>query len=323
MPARLLIVWTPSLLSAPTTNTRSSRAVPDSAEAPAGRQSAVVPIGIGAGRGPAGGREPSGSAGEARLRSAAGPRGWQEIWAQPMPLLPKRRQRLIMRSMLTLFGRDVVGIEGLEHLAPERDPFVMVMNHTTRLEALLLPILFAYHRRGKLVSFIADWNFALIPGIATIMREGESILLVRKPAKPAFLNVFKPWFARQGPAFERAARAIGAGRSVGIFPEGTTNRHPTRLLRGYDGAARLSLETGCPVVPVGVRFPGHPPDRPVPDRTPMEVVIGAPLVPAGPSVEPGREEVRAWHGEIMREIGRLSGKHWEPESARRKNHGLV
>ncbi|MCC7375257.1 MAG: 1-acyl-sn-glycerol-3-phosphate acyltransferase [Verrucomicrobiales bacterium] len=239
-----------------------------------------------------------------------------------MPLLPRLRQRFIVRSMLTLFGRNVLRIEGLEHLAPERDPFILAINHTTRLEALLLPTLFAYHRQGKLMSFVADWNFALIPGIATIMRDGESILLVRKPAKPAFLNVFKPWFARKGPAFERAARAIGGGRSVAIFPEGTTNRHPTRLLRGFDGAAKLSLETGGPVVPVGVRFPGQATDRPVRDRTPMEVVIGAPLVPAGPVANPSREEVRAWHGEIMREIGRLSGKRWEPESARRKYHGL-
>jgi 1-acyl-sn-glycerol-3-phosphate acyltransferase len=319
MPARLLVVWTASLLSASTTNTRTSEVVPDAAEQPAaGRLSCRVPAEVRQGRS---GKDP-GCEEDARTRALEGPRGLRAIWGKPVPLLPKRRQRFIMRSMLTLFGRDVLRIEGVEHLAPEHDPFVLVMNHTTRLEALLLPVLFAYHRRGKMVSFIADWNFALIPGIATILREGESILLVRKPAKPAFLNVFRPWFSRKGPAFERAAQVIGSGRSVGIFPEGTTNRHPTRLLRGFDGAARLSLETGCPVVPAGVRFPGQASDRPVRDRTPMEVVIGAPLVPTRSRGEPSREEVRAWHSEIMREIGRLSGKTWEPKSARRKYHGL-
>ncbi len=190
------------------------------------------------------------------------------------------------------------------------------------MEALLLPILFAYHREGRLISFIADWNFALVPGVATILREGETILLVRKPAKPAFLNVFRPWFERKGPAFERAARALRAGRSVGIFPEGTTNRHPERLLRGFDGAARLSLVTGVPALPVGVRFPQSPPGQPVRDRSPMEVVVGEPMAPPSAHPEPAREDVRAWHERIMREIGRLSGKHWDPGATRRKHHGL-
>lgn len=214
----------------------------------------------------------------------------------------------------------------MEHLAPDRDPFIVVMNHSTRIEALLLPSVFAFHREGRLVSFIADWNFALVPGLATILRAGESILLVRKPARPAFLNVFKPLFERQGPAFERAAHALRRGRSIGIFPEGTTNRHPGRLLRGFDGAARLSLETGVPVVPVGIRFPGQPQDKPIRDRTPMELHVGAPLTPpaAEPSQSPApdRSRIRSWHARIMLELARLSGKTWEPGSTRRKHHGF-
>ncbi|MBX3745498.1 MAG: 1-acyl-sn-glycerol-3-phosphate acyltransferase [Verrucomicrobiae bacterium] len=246
----------------------------------------------------------------------------REVWRQPMPHLPRWRQRWIMRTILALFGRDVRAVHGRERLDAAGDPFILVANHSTRLEALVLPVLFAYLREGRLISFLADWNTALIPGIATILRDGESILLVRKPAKPAFLNVFKPLFQRKGPAFERAAGALRRGRSVGIFPEGTTNRHPTRLLRGFDGAARLSLETGRPVLPVGVRFPGQAADRPIRDRTPMEVHFGAPLVPDGPTPEPTRDQVRSWHERVMQEIARLSGKRWEAGATRRKYHGL-
>jgi 1-acyl-sn-glycerol-3-phosphate acyltransferase len=227
-----------------------------------------------------------------------------------------------MRSILGWFRQDVIGAHGLEHIAPELDPFIVVMNHTTRLEALLLPAIFSFHRRGRLIPFVADWNFALIPGVATILRAGDSILLVRKPARPAFLNVFKPHFERKGPAFERAAQMLRAGRPVAIFPEGTANRHPSRLLRGYDGAARLSLSTGVPVVPVGIRFPGHPPGQPVRDRTPMELHVGQPLTPPRDHPEPERTAVRDWHARIMHELAHLSGKSWEPGSTRRKHHGF-
>lgn len=242
-----------------------------------------------------------------------------EIWRRPVPELSGWHRRLIMRSMLGVLGNDVLGVHGAERLGRDQDTFVLALNHTTRVEALLLPILFAFLREGRLISFVADWNFALVPGVATILRCGESILLVRKPAKPAILNVLKPWFLRHGPAFDRAARALRSGRSVGIFPEGTTNRHPTRLLRGFDGAARLSLTTGRPVVPVGVRFPGHPDDRPVPDRTPMEIFVGEPMHPPGSDTQPTREQVRGWHAEIMHVIARLSGKTWDPASTRRKH----
>ncbi|MBL9126388.1 MAG: 1-acyl-sn-glycerol-3-phosphate acyltransferase [Verrucomicrobiales bacterium] len=245
-----------------------------------------------------------------------------EIWRRPLPLLRRPLSRFLLRSILSLLARDVVGFRGIERLAVDRDPVILAINHSTRLEALLLPILFAFLRRGKLVRFIADWNFALIPGIATVLRAGETILLVRKPARPAFLNILRPWFERHGPAFDRAAALLRRGESIGIFPEGTTNRHPTHLLRGFDGAARLSLETGVPVVPVGVRFPGQSPDRPVRDRSPMEIFIGQPLHPPQHAASPSRDDVKAWHARIMQEIARLSGKSWNVGSTRRKHHGF-
>ncbi len=244
------------------------------------------------------------------------------VWKARVPDLPGWHRQLIMRSVLGMYGRDVLRARGLERIASHEDPFIVVMNHSTRLEALLLPVLFAYHRGGRMIRFVADWNFAFVPVIGTILRAGESILLVRKPVKPGFLNVFKPLFLKKGPAFDQAVAALGSGRSVGIFPEGTTNRHPTRLLRGFDGAARLSLVTGAPVLPVGIRFPGHPADRPVRDRTPMELEVGEPIRPERVGAEPAREEVRLGHERIMRALARLSGKNWEPGSTRRKHHGF-
>jgi 1-acyl-sn-glycerol-3-phosphate acyltransferase len=64
----------------------------------------------------------------------------------------------------------------------------------------------------------------------------------------------KPFFAVSVPPLEQARQHLIAGRSIGIFPEGTVNRDRSQLLRGRYGAARLSLETGVPVTPAGIRF---------------------------------------------------------------------
>ncbi len=135
--------------------------------------------------------------------------------------------------------------------------------------------------------------------------------VTRKPARPRILNLLKPLYRDAAPPLERARRHLAAGRSIGIFPEGQINRDPGRLLRGRRGTARLSLETGAPVVPVGIRFPGAEPGRAIRDGALMELCIGAPLLPPQPVHEPpSLAMVTEWHAAIMSEIARLSGKRW-------------
>jgi 1-acyl-sn-glycerol-3-phosphate acyltransferase len=243
------------------------------------------------------------------------------VWQPPAPReilhwpLPYRGMfdRWLVRGLALLARRQVLSVRGLDHVRPALDPFILAINHSTRREALLVPALLVLHRGGRLIHFLADWNFRLIPGVGLIYRRGGAITVTHKPARPSILNLLKPLYRHPVPALERARAHLGAGRSVGIFPEGTVNRDARRLLPGRVGAARLSLQTGVPVVPVGIRFPGSEAAVPIPDRAPMELHIGAPLVP--PRVggaEPGLAEVRAWHVVVMAEIARLSGKSWTP-----------
>jgi 1-acyl-sn-glycerol-3-phosphate acyltransferase len=138
---------------------------------------------------------------------------------------------------------------------------------------------------------------------------------MRKSARPGFLNLFKPLYRHPLPALEQARALLLSGRSVGIYPEGTVNRDPSRLLAGRGGAARLSLETGAPIVPVGIRFPGVASGAPISDRAAMDVRIGAPLRPPHSPLRATPREVRAWHAVVMREISRLSGKAWRGATA--------
>jgi 1-acyl-sn-glycerol-3-phosphate acyltransferase len=233
---------------------------------------------------------------------------WREILRWPLPFQGPGT-RLLLKTVAMFARRHVKVIYGLEHMRPGLDPFILVSNHSSRREALLVPPLIMFHRGGRLIHFLADWNFRLIPGVGLIYRRGGVITVTHKPARPAFLNVFKPLYTDPVPPFERARKHLEAGRSVGVFPEGTTNPNPERLLTGRLGAARLSLETGVPVMPMGIRFPAGTAADPTAGA--MEIHIGAPLRPPVPEPGPAPlEKVRDWHAKLMTEIARLSGKSW-------------
>ncbi len=53
-------------------------------------------------------------------------------------------------------------------------------------------------------------------------------------------------------AYDAAVAAVRQGECVVVYPEGTITRDPDLWpMTGKSGAARIALETGCPVIPVG------------------------------------------------------------------------
>ena len=219
--------------------------------------------------------------------------------------------RLLLRATAMLARHHVRSVHGLHHIRTAGDPFILAANHGTRRESLLVPALLLLHRGGRRVHFLADWGFRLIPGVGLIYARAQVVTVLRKSARPRLLNVLKPLYERPLRPFEQARAHLLAGRSIGIFPEGAVNRDPERLLRGRRGAARLSLETGVPVVPMGIRFPTVARGQPIPSDAAMELHIGAPLIPPGPPIEQAPlPAVTAWHAAIMTAIARHSGKTW-------------
>ena len=227
--------------------------------------------------------------------------------------IPERKftDRCLIRG-LTLLGRSQIArVCGLEHIDPANDPFIIALNHGTRRESLLVPAILMLYRGGRFIHFMADWNFRLISGIGLIYRRAQTITVTRKSAKPRVFNFLKPLY-RKGrlTVIERTRARLLAGMPIGIFPEGRVNPDRDRLLKGRIGAAYLSLETGVPVIPVGIRLPAAEPGCSAP-HAPLEIRIGVPLMP--PSLPPGGTaiaDLRVWHAAIMGEIGRLSGKAW-------------
>jgi len=228
--------------------------------------------------------------------------------------LPYQAQRPSTRMLLrTLLGSSlwlIRGVYGAGPLLSTPDPFILTVSHTQYAEALLIPALMMFLRGGKPIRFLSDWNFLLIPGVRSLLRRAETIPVTTKPARPRWLNRFRQTLVKAPAGIDGARLSLAQGRSIGIFPEGRAHGDTRCMLRGSRGAALLALETGVPVFPAGIRFPGHVQGRPLPVLAPLELYIGEPIRPGPPAIAPRREQVEDLHRIIMTAIARLAGKNW-------------
>jgi 1-acyl-sn-glycerol-3-phosphate acyltransferase len=150
---------------------------------------------------------------------------------------------IITSWLLWLFGPGKV--EGLEHV-PREGPVLVVANHSSNFDPLFVGWAVG-HRTGRIVHFMAKDEMSRWPLIGFLARSS---------------GVF---FVRRGEADRAAQRQafdlLGAGRMIGIFPEGTRSRNG-QMHEARPGGALLAIRTGVPVLPVGVAgthrlFPGR------------------------------------------------------------------
>lgn len=77
-------------------------------------------------------------------------------------------------------------------------------------------------------------------------------------------------------AYDASVEAIRGGACVVVYPEGTLTRDPGLWpMQGKSGVARIALETGCPVIPVGQWGSQEvlPPYAKKPDLVPRKTVL--------------------------------------------------
>jgi 1-acyl-sn-glycerol-3-phosphate acyltransferase len=177
---------------------------------------------------------------------------------------------------------------------PVSGPAILAPNHTSVIDSFFLPAVLP--RRITFVGkaeYLDDWKTRrLFPalGMIPIDRSGGDA---------------------STRALDTAARLLDDGELFGIYPEGTRARDGY-LHKGHTGAARLSLRTGAPIIPVGILGTRtiQPPDVafPKPFR-PVEVRFGPPIRPAASSdVADTRMRLRQITDELMFEIRALTGQ---------------
>jgi 1-acyl-sn-glycerol-3-phosphate acyltransferase len=124
---------------------------------------------------------------------------------------------------------------GAEHLPPEGG-FVVVTNHYSYLDPFVFGHFLVDH--GYSPRYLGKVEVFRIPVVGWIVRKADQIPVHRESGRAA-------------DAYRSAVAAVRAGKTVAIYPEGTLTRDPGLWpMRGKTGAARVALETGCPVVPI-------------------------------------------------------------------------
>jgi 1-acyl-sn-glycerol-3-phosphate acyltransferase len=122
-------------------------------------------------------------------------------------------------------------------------------------------------------------------------------------------------------ALDTAAGVLRRGELFGIFPEGTRSRDGT-LHKGRTGAARLALEVGCPIYPVGIvgtdaiQPPGAKAPKPFKR---CSITMGRPVRPE--RYRDRREPHLAWRSmidEVMFEIREITGQNYDNHYAGEK-----
>ena len=143
---------------------------------------------------------------------------------------------IFMGPLLSFIGRPKV--EGLEHV-PHSGPAILASNHLAVADSFFLPLV--VRRR---ITFLAKAEYFTGKGLKGAFNRWFYTVAGQVPIDRTNAD------AAQG-ALETAQRILGAGKLLGMYPEGT--RSPDgRLYKGKSGLARLALETGVPVIPVAM-----------------------------------------------------------------------
>ncbi|MBX6390870.1 MAG: 1-acyl-sn-glycerol-3-phosphate acyltransferase [Frankia sp.] len=188
----------------------------------------------------------------------------------------------LLHSQLTV---SVAGTEVFDDLGEQ--PVLIVANHASHLDAsLLLCALPPAVRSRTAVTAAADYFFeSTWRGLSTAL---------------AFATV--PIDRRGGAPSSTPLDLLSDGWNLVIFPEGTRSPDGHRG-RFRLGAAYLAINTGVPVVPVGLRgtYRAMPRGRswPIPGRPQVSVRFGKPMRPAD------GEDVRGLTARLAAEVDRL------------------
>jgi 1-acyl-sn-glycerol-3-phosphate acyltransferase len=193
-------------------------------------------------------------------------------------------QRLTEALFRVLFSYDCVGEERL----PAAGPAVVASNHPSYLDPVLLSLQVA-----RPIHFMAWDALFRVPLLSALVR-----------LFGAFPVDVRPGRGRE--AYARARALLESGELLGVFPEGKRSRSGWLEPALREGAARLSLETGAPLVPATIvgAFRAWPHFRVLPSPVRIRVRYHEPIDPAAYRGLGQEQAVEAMLAELRRRVER-------------------
>lgn len=166
-------------------------------------------------------------------------------------------------TLLFRIGALPVRIIGRTNL-PKGRPYILAPNHVSYLDVPLM-----VHAIPQLFVFVGKSSLAKIPVFGYIFRRVH--IPVNRSNPKSGLG-----------ALQKAKQKLESGRSVLLFPEGGFGRvTPPTLAPFKDGAFRLAIETGAPIVPVTMPYNWQI----LPEKSGLRVLRKQALVVIHPPIE--------------------------------------
>ncbi|MBW4721670.1 lysophospholipid acyltransferase family protein [Saccharothrix obliqua] len=156
-------------------------------------------------------------------------------------------------------------VEGLENV-PTTGPVILAPNHLSFIDSIVIPMVVP-----RRVSFLAKAEYFEGTGVKGALSRYFFGSLGHVPVRRGIGRAARA-------SLDTAAEILAGGGAFAIYPEGTRSLDG-HLHRGRTGVARMALESGAPVVPVGLIGTDkvQPVDAKLPRIRPITIRFGKPL----------------------------------------------
>ncbi|MFP4344885.1 MAG: lysophospholipid acyltransferase family protein [Anaerolineales bacterium] len=139
-----------------------------------------------------------------------------------------------MRAVIKIYARLKFDLDVVEHETLPEGPKILAPNHPATSDPFLIALLASGEPR-----ILIDETLFKVPGFGTLLRWMRHVPVIKGHGRLAY---------------ETAKWLLATGHTVIVFPEGCVSPIEGGFCPPRTGVVRLALETGVPVIPVGIHI---------------------------------------------------------------------